>query len=297
MNIKYLGYFIEISKEKSFTKASQKLYLSQSALSKAIKVFEEELGVQLIDRKSKKFKLTYEGQILYENGILTLKNIEEQYNILLNSINSEKGVIKLGIPPVISTVYFTLFIKQFREKHPNIEVKIIEAGANTIQNKLSTDEIDIGVIILPFEYEDTITTPIFSSDVVAVVNKNHRLAKNKTVSIYDLKDEPLISLNETYMLYDRIQLKFRSCGLTPNIICTSSQWDFIAEMVALNQGISILPRPILDKFQSKNIKILTIKERFSWNIALAIKKYKYTSKAIKIFYEFMEKYAKKMSRP
>ena len=78
-------------------------------------------------------------------------------------------------------------------------------------------------------------------------------------------------------------------GFEPNIICTSSQWDFIAEMVALNQGISILPRPILSKFYSKNIRLLTIKDpEFPWNIALIVRKDKYVSKAIKLFIEFVK---------
>lgn len=272
MNIKSLNYFIEVAKEKSFTNASKNLFVCQSALSKAIKTFENELDITLIDRTSKHFKLTPEGQLLYENGVIALKVINEQLEMLLDSVSIEKGKIKVGVPPVISTIYFTSIIKSFKDNFHSINLQIIEAGANTVKDKVHNGEIDIGVVILPFSSDEFNITPIFSADVVVVANKSHPFASREEVSLLEIKDEPLISLNETYMLYDRIKIRCNEAGFEPNIICTSSQWDFIAEMVALNQGISILPKPILSKFHSKNIKAIHIKEGFPWNIAFIVKK-------------------------
>lgn len=296
MNIKSLNYFIEVAKEKSFTNASKNLFVCQSALSKAIKTFENELDITLIDRTSKHFKLTPEGQLLYENGVIALKVINEQLEMLLDSVSIEKGKIKVGVPPVISTIYFTSIIKSFKDNfhsinlQNSINLQIIEAGANTVKDKVHNGEIDIGVVILPFSSDEFNITPIFSADVVVVANKSHPFASREEVSLLEIKDEPLISLNETYMLYDRIKIRCNEAGFEPNIICTSSQWDFIAEMVALNQGISILPKPILSKFHSKNIKAIHIKEGFPWNIAFIVRKDKYVSKAIKLFIEFTKNF-------
>ena len=190
---------------------------------------------------------------------------------------------------MISTIYFTSTIQEFRSMYPNINLSVIEAGANTVKDKVEKGEIDIGVVILPFSSQDFNITSVFMSDNVVVVHKNHPLASKKEVSFSEIKDEPLIILNETYMLHDRIKALCAKAGFEPNIICSSSQWDFIAEMVALNQGISILPRPILSKFHSKNIRLLTIKDpEFPWNIALIVRKDKYVSKAIKLFIEFVK---------
>lgn len=195
----------------------------------------------------------------------------------------------MGVPPVISTIYFTSTIQEFRNMYKNINLSVIEAGANTVKDKVEKGEIDIGVVILPFSSQDFNITPVFMSDNVVVVHKKHPLASKKEVAMAEIKDEPLIILNETYMLHDRIKALCAKAGFEPNIICTSSQWDFIAEMVALNQGISILPRPILSKFYSKNIRLLTIKDpEFPWNIALIVRKDKYVSKAIKLFIEFVK---------
>lgn len=286
MNIKSLTYFIEVAKQQSFTKASKNLFICQSALSKAIKSFETELDITLIDRTSKTFKLTPEGQLFYENGVIALKAINEQLSILLDSISLEKGKIKVGVPPVISTIYFTSIIHKFRSEYPSINLNIVEAGANTVKDKVEKGEIDIGVVILPFSSENFNVINIFDSEVVVVVNKTHPFAERDEVSLLEIKDQPIISLNETYMLYDRIKIRCHEAGFEPNIICTSSQWDFLAEMVSLNQGISILPKPILSKFHSKNIKTVRIKEGFPWNIAFILRKDKYMSKAIKLFIDF-----------
>lgn len=290
MNIRELSYFIEVAKEGSFTKASKNLFVCQSALSKSIKSFENDLDIKLIDRTSKNFKLTPEGQLLFENGVIALKIINEQLDMLLDSVSLEKGKMKLGVPPVISTIYFTSLIQSFKENYPSINLQITEAGANTVKNKVNDGDIDIGVVILPFNSDNFNIIPIFQAEVVVIVNKKHPLAKKEEVSLLELKNEHFISLDETYMLYDRVKIRCNQVGFTPNIISTSSQWDFVAEMVALNQGIAILPKPILSRFHSKKIKILKIKEGFPWNIAFIVRKDKYISKAIKLFIEFTKNF-------
>lgn len=290
MNIRELSYFIEVAKEGSFTKASKNLFVCQSALSKSIKSFENDLDIKLIDRTSKNFKLTPEGQLLFENGVIALKVINEQLDMLLDSVSLEKGKMKLGVPPVISTIYFTSLIQSFKENYPSINLQITEAGANTVKNKVNDGDIDIGVVILPFNSDNFNIIPIFQAEVVVIVNKKHPLAKKEEVSLLELKNEHFISLDETYMLYDRVKIRCNQVDFTPNIISTSSQWDFVAEMVALNQGIAILPKPILSRFHSKKIKILKIKEGFPWNIAFIVRKDKYISKAIKLFIEFTKNF-------
>ena len=173
MNIKSLNYFIEVAKEKSFTNASKNLFVCQSALSKAIKTFENELDITLIDRTSKHFKLTPEGQLLYENGVIALKVINEQLEMLLDSVSIEKGKIKVGVPPVISTIYFTSIIKSFKDNFHSINLQIIEAGANTVKDKVHNGEIDIGVVILNLKKSNLFTKALndgANGAVIAILN-------------------------------------------------------------------------------------------------------------------------------
>lgn len=290
MTIKQLTYFLEIARMKNFTKAAANLYISQSALSKTVKMMESELGVQLVDRTVNHFKLTPEGEILYQKGLLALKNINDELDGLYDSLGVEQGNISVGIPPVIGTAYFTSIIYKFREMYPDVELKIREAGANTIKKWVSDGEVDIGVVILPVSGDDFRVIPVITAENVLLVNKNHPLARFDEVGFKMLEKERFISLNSTFMLYDQIRSICLISGFEPNIVCESSQWDFIAEMVALDQGISILPRPILKKFNSDNIKLVSLKDpKFSWNIAIILNKDKYVSKIMKAFIELSKK--------
>ena len=93
------------------------------------------------------------------------------------------------------------------------------------------------------------------------------------------------------MLHSRTRELCHMSGFEPNIVMESSQWDFVAEMVSLNQGVAILPRPILSRFNSDKIKILTLTEpEFPWDIALIIRKDKYVSNPIRHFQTYVKEH-------
>ncbi len=358
MNVRYLTYFVEVAKEKNFTRAANNLHLSQPALSKVIKNLEIDLGISLIDRTAKNFKLTDQGEIFFTNAQNALENINSEFeqlycsidstkgklvvgippvigtvyfasmiakfkskypdieftmieagannvkskvndsevdigvvilpaedeglnvieiinseivlvinkehklaqkdNIYLKqlycSIDSTKGKLVVGIPPVIGTVYFASMIAKFKSKYPDIEFTMIEAGANNVKSKVNDSEVDIGVVILPAEDKDLNVIEIINSEIVLVINKEHKLAQKDNIYLKDLNSEGFITLNENYMIYDKLNLLFEDGGFDPNITYKSSQWDFVAEMVALNQGIAILPKPIFKSRYSNTSK-------------------------------------------
>lgn len=290
MNLKQLRYFIEVAEQQSFTKASGNLYVCQSALSKMIKVLEQDLGVQLIDRSTKHFKLTSEGEVLYEHGHDLLKRTNVELEMLIDSVHKEKGRLSIGIPPVIGTAYFPSIIHAFRKQYPEIELRIFEEGANKIKGKVEEGKIDIGVVMLPFQAEGFSVTPIFTSSNIVVVHKDHPLADRKSIHLKELRNDSFILLDSTYMLHDQILLKCSMAGFQPNILCESSQWDFIAEMVSLNQGVTILPAPILKRFRSDNIRFLSIDEpKFPWDVGMIRLKDNYKSHPIQLFLDWMER--------
>lgn len=297
MNIRNITYFVEVAKEKNFTRAANNLHLSQPALSKVIKNLEIDLGISLIDRTAKHFKLTNQGEIFYDNASKAIENINLELEELSCSINSTKGKIIIGIPPVIGTVFFPSIIAKFRNEYPDIELIMIEEGANTIKDKVIESEIDIGVVMLPLESEKLSTIEVINSETVLIVNKEHILTKTDSVSIKDLKEEIFLTLTENYMLYDKLKTMCKKNGFEPKIAFESSQWDFIAEMVSLNQGIALLPEPIVNRFKSENIEKIQLKdEEIPWDIGIVTKKDRYLSYGMKEFIKFVKDETKDMRR-
>ena len=290
MNLKHLSYFVDISKRESFTKAADDIYVSQSALSKSVKSLEQELNVTLIDRTSKSFNLTEEGRILYVEGEKLLQYIDESQDKIIEKIHRSRRRLRIGVPPVISTVYFSQLLFRFIKQYPNIELEISEVGANIVQNQINAGNIDIGVVILPIINTDNYhIIPAMSSDNALIVNKDHPLASRDEVDFKELEHEDFLILDRTYMLHDRIIKNCEIAGFYPHITTESSQWDFLAEMVAYNQGISILPVPIMKRFYSSDrIKMIRLKEpEFPWNIAMIFKKEKLITAQMEEFIHFV----------
>ncbi|WP_346884902.1 LysR family transcriptional regulator [Clostridium sp. UBA4395] len=289
MSIRNLTYFVEVVREGNFTRAARNLNLSQPALSKVIKNLECELKVQLIDRRAKHFKLTDAGEIFYDNSEKALESINKELEKLYDSVNFEKGRIIVGIPPVIGTAIFPTLLSDFKKRYPNIEIVLIEGGANIIKDMVDKVEVDIGIVMLPFESDDFLTIPMIYSSSKLIVHRSHKLASEKTVRLEELKEEQFVTLSEEYMLYNQIMHACKSKGFKPKIIFKSSQWDFVAKMVSINEGIAILPAPIIRIFNSNEISNLSIIEpELPWNIGMIVKKDKYISYAMRKFIEFVK---------
>lgn len=106
MEIRDLHYFIEVANHKNFTKAAASVHLSQTALSKAVKKIETELGVELLDRSMRELKLTDAGQVVYNQALKALSTLDQLPNLLDDLMNLQSGELKLGIPPLIGTLFF-----------------------------------------------------------------------------------------------------------------------------------------------------------------------------------------------
>ncbi len=287
MNLKYLSYFIRVAEYENFTKASNALFLCQSTLSKSVMALEKEIGTSLIDRSCNEFKLTTHGKLLYQEGKYLLDMIQKQEERINHQIKGRQEQLRIGIPPVILTAYFPSIIYEYQKQNPEKNICVIEAGANTIKERVDHGSVDLGVIIFPFAYPDYHVFPLVSSLNVLLVHKSHRLSDKKTVRFKELIYEDFMILDHTYMLHDRILSNCRNAGFEPRITCQSSQWDFLAEMVALNQGITILPLPIAMRFHSDSIRHIRLTEpEFPWEIAMIVSKQKYISKLMESFIQF-----------
>lgn len=170
MNLKHLSYFVDISKRESFTKAADDIYVSQSALSKSVKSLEQELNVTLIDRTSKSFNLTEEGKILFSEGEKLLQYIDESQNEIIEKICKSRRRLRIGVPPVASTVYFSHLLYRFMKKYPDIDLKMSEVGANIVQTQVNSGSIDIGIVVLPMlNTENYNVIPAMTADNALIV--------------------------------------------------------------------------------------------------------------------------------
>ncbi|MEH6940898.1 LysR family transcriptional regulator [Bacillus sp. JJ722] len=284
MDFRELKYFAQVAKDRNFTLAAKKLHISQPALSKSIKNLERELDVQLLDRSDKEIKLTEIGQNFLLKSEELLNMFEALKGSLYDTSKLNKGNVIVGLPPVIGSSIFVNVLTSFREVYPDITLTIMENGAKMVEHNLHNGTIDVGVVIAPVDMDMYDYISIMEDENVLVVNKKHALAFKDCVRFEDLKDEIFLMLDKTFMLHHHILERCHSAGFRPKIYFESSQWDFVLELVAQNHGITILPKPILNRVENDSISIIPISDPpLKWEVGFLLNKDQYVTHVTKTF--------------
>ncbi|HWO96212.1 MAG TPA: LysR family transcriptional regulator [Bacillus sp. (in: firmicutes)] len=288
MDVRQLQYFYEVAKQKSFTKAAEVLHISQPSLSKMVKSLEDEIGIKLIDRSGKRIQLTDAGEIVFQQAEVVLNSLNDLSNSLYDLMNLKRGIIKFGIPPIIGTLFFPRIIKSFRDSYPLIHIQMTEFGAKKTERIVEQGEVDIGVVLLPVDETKFESIPFAKEKLQVVMPKNHSFAKRQFISLTELKDESFIMFHEDFSMHEIIYNECLRAGFQPAIAYTSSQWDFIGEMVAANLGIALFPESICQKLNHDYVSIVDLDDTIPWELGLIIKKDRYISIATKAFLDHLQ---------
>lgn len=284
MELRDLKSFMEVAKYKSFTSAAEHSYLTQPSLSKAVKKLEKELGVELFDRSTRHLYLTDAGQIVYQQSQKAFSALSE-LNVLLDDLrNIAVGDIKIGIPPLIGTLFFPKIAEVFTNRYPNVSLELVEHGAKLIERLVEDAQIDVGIIVLPASEEKFHTYPFIQDEFYVFLHKDHKLAERTSISLNELAEEKFVLFKKDFTLHDYIIQACQKEGFTPNVSYRSSQWDLIVELVSSQLGITLLPKSIYDKQSNDNIKIVRLENpTLYWNLGVITKKDAYHSYALKKF--------------
>ncbi|WP_278244625.1 LysR substrate-binding domain-containing protein [Clostridium sp. SY8519] len=150
---------------------------------------------------------------------------------------------------------------------PPIEIEVLEEGSYRVRDMICNHEADLGIVMLPVNSEGMNIYPLVEDECCLVTNDQHRLAKNAVTNLLELENEKLIIYNKNFVLYKEIKEAFGNMGIVPHIVNTSSMPSFIIKMVMLGQGISILPRPVLDATHAA-FTTSRLDPKIPWRIAL-----------------------------
>ena len=293
MDIRQLEYFTELAKTKNFRKASENLHLSQPALSKSIRLLEEELHTVLIARTNKSFELTDTGEALLRKAVFLIQQFQDVYKTIEDVRLSNQGEIKIGIPNILGFLCYFELICEFQKKYPGIKIAVSGEGTKDINAALRAERLDLGIGMLSENVpipKDLQVIPLTHDYGVMAVNTSKAYAEFDAISIRDVKDENFVLVNEQYLLYDDIMQLCMQAGFTPNVTAKSSQWDFLLKMVEANFGVSILPRPLVEKNRLPHVKALAIKEGFNWDIGFFALKNRPRTHAMNKFMRFTVDY-------
>lgn len=290
MDIRQLQYLIEIERQGSISRASQQLHLTQPTLSKMIKNLEEELGLVLFDRSTRKLIVTDAGRIVLAHAKMIMNALADLHAALDDLKQFRQGQFNLGLPPVIGSSFFPSIISRFQQQHPGIAIQIVEEGGKEIEHMITEGALDLGVVVMPVRNPAIDHIPLVSRKLNLVVYPGHPLAERNGIRLQELAGERLILFRRGFNLYDRVADACREAGFEPKVVHESSQWDMIGEMVAARLGIAFLPETICRKLDSRQIVVIERTEPvIHWDLALIWRKDAYLSHATKAWIDFVRR--------
>ena len=148
MDIKHLRYFMEVTRTCSFTNAAENLYITQPALSRIIKSLEADVGAPLFIRSRKRLILTDAGNVLYKHAQVIEKQLQLLETELASMIAMRKGHIRIGLPTIVNSFFFSKLIASFHQEYPEVTFQLEEDGSKRIEEKIMNGKLDFGVVVL-----------------------------------------------------------------------------------------------------------------------------------------------------
>lgn len=242
INIELLKTFYVVAKEKNITKASEKLIISQPAISKAIKNLEEQLNTKLFIRSKKGVELTNHGEILYKTTEEILNKLENT----LNTINKSKQ-INILIGRVLAEKILYPYLSLIKQKYPNVKINISTSSINGIQESLKNKETDLAIGYYIHNLKDDFIQEKISHKLhpIFVCNNSYKELINNKVNIKELEKYPFIISAKGATTHELTLDIFKKYNLniepTMEILGTS----LITQAVKQGMGISILTKEFI----------------------------------------------------
>lgn len=288
MKIIQLEYFCAVCRYHSITQAAQKLYVTQPAISNAVRELEKEFSVSLFIRSKGHMILTKEGEIFYQKASRLLDTINQTSSELYD-LGRQTIPVRIGIPPLLSTIFFPDMLIKFQEKHPSVPVELYEYGSIRAAKLVMEETLDLALVNMNFYEIDKLNShQMLSEHIVFCVSPEHHLATKKDVSIEMLKNENLIMYNTDSVLNATLYSRFEQSGIKPNVILHASQLYTIQNFIHDHLGGGFLYASLLKHLPG--LTGLPIVPPITQEIDLIWKKGKYINDCVEKYIAFTTKY-------
>lgn len=285
MEIQQLYYYMELCKQKNFTEAGYACNMTQGALSKQIRKLENELGITLIRRNTRKFELSKEGEIFLSYA----KKMTGTYEEMLKNVQKNQE-IKIGCMPVLAPYHFTRLVADFRKEYPDIKLVIDERIASEIQE--NSDRYDF-LILRENMMEDQKKfrfSQLYDDKLCAVLYEKHPLYGRDRLQLKELKDDVFIFPERGSGSYEVFYKSCEKAGFEPKIAFEFPQANTIMSFVSEGVGITITFSTVYREAKCAGVKMIPLEDELHSVISLFYRKNKPLDYAKKQFLNYVREH-------
>ena len=289
MNVREFKYIREIGKTQNLTRAASNLFVSQPALSKALKKIERELNVQLFYHEGNLMLPTEAGNIVLGRAEKILNLSDEMHGCLEALAHFSSGSVRVGLPST-GGFLFAQMLANFKLAHSGIELQLVEANGIDMLQHTMQNRLDVAIAMRPIKCDDVNETPIIIGNMAVSMDASHPLAQKEFVLLEDLAGEPYVSMDHTYGIGMQLDSRLRSEKAMPAPDLLGRDCSLLTHYAQLTNRLCILPEPILQYYAFPNRVIRTFLPRFPWEASIIYRKNAYMSEAtslcIRHFFNF-----------
>ena len=262
MHIENFKIFSDLVETESFSRAAKLNGITQSAVSQQLRAMEKFFSILIVDRSQKQFRLTREGQKLYESA----REILYLYDKLNSELQEMKKVISGTIH--ISTVYsiglheLPPYVKAFLSKYPDVNIRVEYRRANNVYEDILTNSIELGLVAYPQKHKQLEFLPFHDDVLILVVSPEHQLADKKEVTLEEIAAQKFIGFEPDIPTRKATDKIFREANIEMEPVMEFDNVETVKRAVEINAGIAILPQTTVTREETQGLlKVINFKDK------------------------------------
>ena len=269
MNIRDLEYLVALAEHKHFRRAADACHVSQQTLSGQIRKLEDELGIILLERTSRKVLFTQSGLLLVDQAKTVLREVKLLKEMASNQGKEMTGPLHVGVIPTIGPYLMPHIVPALQNAFPDLELFLYEAQTHQLLEQLETGRLDCAIVASVRETEPFIEVSLFKERMLLAVAENHPWAKEQTIPMSMLKDREMLMLDDGHCLRNQALGYCFTAGAKENSHFQATSLETLRNMVAANAGMTLMPElAVLSEGERGGVKYLPCQPEPSRDVIL-----------------------------
>lgn len=258
MTLRQLQAFVAVAQALSFARASERLHMSQSALSLAISSLEESLGGRLLSRTTRQVRLTPEGAALLPQALQLLADWDNVRERLRQRFTLQRGQVTIAAMPSFAGNILPGILREYRERYPNIEVTVHDVIHEQVMEMVASGRVEIGFSFEPEAENELTFEPLFIDRFIAIVPPGSSLASAKSVSWAQLLNHSFITLQRPSSMRRLLEESLAASQTQLPVAFECHQLATVGQLVAAGLGVSVVPSLCEPQMSALGIRCLRI---------------------------------------
>ena len=241
MTLTQLKYTLAVAEQGNFTLAAEKCFVTQPTLSMQVQKLEEELDIELFNRKAKPITLTAVGEKIIAQAKVILEEAKRMNDVVATERGVVEGHFRIGIIPTVMPTLLPLFLNTFIKKFPKVNLKIEELNTASIVEELSTGKLDAGIAATPLDHPQLIEKPLYYEPFVGYTPKSHPLSSIKKLEVEDLEKMDILVLEDGHCFREHVLNLCQTTRKSKSFDLKSGSFETLLRLANEGMGMTLLP--------------------------------------------------------